>query len=100
MNVKIANINETVETLSKFYDISVDIGNTLFRVYADSSKGINEFESRLVAAGESPDVEAAVLLNEMVNFIDHRDQFEPLVNNGPQGTWVARYTNLTFTDQD
>jgi hypothetical protein len=100
MNVKISDINEVVEALSKFYDISVDIGNTLFRVYTDSSKGINEFESRLVAAGEAADVDVAVFLNEMVNFVDHRDQFEPLVRGNFTGTWVARYTNLTFTDQD
>lgn len=100
MNIKISDINETAAALSKFHDINVDIGNTLFRVYADSSKGINEFESRLVAATEGESTELVVFLNELVDFQDHRAQFGPLVGRNLEGTWVAQYTNLVFTDQD
>lgn len=96
---------DTVEAkLKAYYELDVEVGNTLFTVYADSPKAINEFESRLVAEqmkvdGEFIDDEVgnvAILLDELVNLVDARGRFEPQVDGNSKGTWVASYYNQTL----
>lgn len=105
MDLKIENVNAVVEKLNSYFDIDVEIDHSLFTVHAESSKAINEFESRLVAAAtdwEDEENELAnlnIFLNDMVDFVDHREKFEPLVRSNPDGTWVARYTHIVFTDE-
>jgi hypothetical protein len=101
MEIKKSDILKTAELVGKYADVSVDIGETLFAVYADNTKVINEFESRLVAAGmdwDDEQINGVIFLDELVNFTDHRAALEPLVNGNSFGTWVAKYTHLTLTD--
>lgn len=101
MQVKKADIEATVEKLRRYSDVDVEFGNTLFTVYADDAKVINEFESRLVAASmdwDGEDFNGVIFLDELVNFTDHRVKLEPLVNGNPLGTWVARYSHLTIEE--
>lgn len=99
MNITIAGVKEVAEYVGKYADIDVEFGNTLMTVRADSSKTINEFESRVVAGTldwDGEEVNGVIFLNELVNFTDTRAE---LKQTGPDH-WVARYTGLTFTDQD
>jgi hypothetical protein len=95
MEISKAAIETTVKALEKHFDLTVDTGNTLFSVYADTPTQINEFESRLVAEVTGAE-EVPVFLNELVDFTDHRSRFEPMVK--VSGFWVATYSNLTLTD--
>lgn len=101
MQIKKTDIEVTVKNLRRYADVDVEIDNTLLTVYADSSKVINEFESRLVAAGmdwDGEDFNGVIFLDELVNFTDHRVALEPLVKDSMFGTWVARYSHLTIEE--
>lgn len=91
---------ELIETVAanvgKHFDLEVHFHNTAFTVLAESDKGINEFEARLVAAvaleDGLEDVAAEslpVYLNLYVDIVDHRNHFKTLLPGG--GTWEAIY---------
>lgn len=96
-------INGVVAKLGKYFDIEVEFGNTLFTVYAEGSKAISEFESRLVFAQMETDgdtdgenVNAVIMLDELVNLVDKRDVFGPQVTR--EGSWMARYLTIPYED--
>ena len=86
---------ELIESANKyvgqFYDIDLELGNTLFSVYAESPTAINEFEAQLVARvfKEDGGEEVEAYLDMYTNILDRRTSFGPQVNRA--GSWVARY---------
>jgi hypothetical protein len=89
-------IQSVVKAVGVHFDLEVHFHNTAFTVLAESDKGINEFEARLVAAvaleDGLEDVAAEslpVYLNLYVDIIDHRNHLKTLFPGG--GTWEAIY---------
>lgn len=89
-------IEGVAKNVGKHFDLEVHFHNTAFTVLAESDKGINEFEARLVAAvaleDGLEDVAAEslpVYLNLYVDIIDHRNHMKTLLPGG--GTWEAIY---------
>jgi hypothetical protein len=89
-------IEAVAAEVNKNFDLTVEFSNTFFKVYADSSKGINEFEARLVAAvaleDGLEDVAAEslpVYLNLYVDIVDMRYTFRAV--NLFLDTWEAEY---------
>jgi hypothetical protein len=89
-------IEATATEVGRHFDLNVEFHNTAFSVFADSSKGINEFEVRLVAAVALEDgledvaeESLPVYLNLYVDIVDHRNEFRAV--NTHLGTWEAIY---------
>lgn len=105
MIIKQSLVEDVVAKLNSYYGIDVEFAHTLFTVTCDSSKGISEFEARLVAAvaleDGLEDVAAEslpVYLDLFTNIVDTRTDLRPLVGANYGGTWLARY-GITVGDE-
>jgi hypothetical protein len=105
MIIKQSLVEGVVEKLGSYYSIDVEFANTLFTVYSDSSKGISEFEARLVAAVALEDgledvasESLPVYLDLFTNIVDTRTDLRPLIGGNYGGTWLARYS-ITAGDE-
>jgi hypothetical protein len=99
MEIRKADVESVLKELKPYFDIDVEYDNTLLTVYAETNKGISEFEAYLVA---SITVQAYLdpfgeFLDNFTDFVDMRIKFEPVVS--PSGTWIARYS-LTWADDE
>jgi hypothetical protein len=96
MIIKQSLIEAVAAEVNRNFDLDVEFRNTVFIVFADSSKGINEFEARLVAAVALEDgledvaeESLPVYLNLYVDIVDTRSEFRAV--NTHLGTWEAIY---------
>lgn len=89
-------IEDVAKNVGKHFDLEVHFSNTAFTVLAESDKGVNEFEARLVAAVALEDgledvaeESLPVYLNLYVDIIDTRNHLKPIFSGA--GTWEAVY---------